>query len=94
MDKLTIKAYAKKHKLSIFNVVKMTKSGQLSTETVVEDDNEIIYILIDEDVEKEVKNGIVKESNNEPYSLRKENERLKKEIQRLKEEIASLKKRV
>jgi flagellar motility protein MotE (MotC chaperone) len=66
----------------------------LSTETVVEDDNEIIYILIDEDVEKEVKNGIVKESNNEPYSLRKENERLKKEIQRLKEEIASLKKRV
>jgi flagellar motility protein MotE (MotC chaperone) len=94
MEKLTIKAYAKRHKLSIFNVVKMTKSGQLPTETVVENDNEIIYVLIDEDVENEVKKGIVKESNNEPYSLRKENERLKKEIQQLKEEIAALKKRV
>ena len=94
MEKLTIKAYAKKHKLSIFNVVKMTKSGQLPTETVVEDGNEMIYILIDENVENEVKKGIIQESNNEPYSLRKENERLKKEIQKLKEEIAVLKKRV
>ena len=94
MEKLTIKAYAKRHKLSIFNVVKMTKSGQLPTETVVENDNEVVYVLIDEAVENEVKKGIVKESNNEPYSLRKENERLKKEIQKLKEEIAALKNRV
>jgi len=94
MDKLTIKAYAKKHKLSIFNVVKMTKSGQLPTETVVEDDKETVYVLIDNDVENAVKKGIVKEDNKEPTSLRKENERLKKEIQKLKEEIAVLKKRV
>jgi len=94
MEKLTIKAYAKRHKLSIFNVVKMTKSGQLPTETVVENDNEVVYVLIDDAVENEVKKGIVKESNNEPYSLRKENERLKKEIQKLKEEIAALKNRV
>jgi hypothetical protein len=94
MEKLTIKAYAKKHKLSIFNVVKMTKSGQLPTETVVEDDKETVYVLIDNDVENEVKKGIVKEDNKEPISLRKENERLKKEIQKLKEEIAVLKKRV
>ena len=94
MEKLTIKAYAKRHKLSIFNVVKMTKTGQLPTETVVEDDNEIVYVLIDEDVENEVRKGIVKQSSDEPYSLRKENERLKKEIQKLKEEIATLKNRV
>jgi len=94
MEKLTIKAYAKRHKLSIFNVVKMTKTGHLPTETVVEDDNEIVYVLIDEDVENEVRKGIVKQSNDEPYSLRKENERLKKEIQKLKEEIATLKNRV
>ena len=94
MEKLTIKAYAKKHKLSIFNVVKMTKSGQLPTETVIEDDKETVYVLIDNDVENAVKKGIVKEDNKEPISLRKENERLKKEIQKLKEEIAVLKKRV
>ena len=94
MEKLTIKAYAAKHKLSIFNVVKMTKSGELPTQTEVENGKEVVYILIDDDVENKVKKGIVKESNKEPYSLRKENERLKKEIEKLKEEIAALKNRV
>lgn len=94
MEKLSIKAYAKRHKLSIFNVVKMTKSGQVPTETVVENGKDIVYILLDGDVEKEVKQSIVKEGNKEPYSLRKENVRLKKEIEKLKEEIARLKNRV
>ena len=94
MEKLTIKAYASKHKLSIFNVVKMTKSGQLPTQTVEKDGKEIVYILIDEDVEKKVKKSIVKADDKEPYSLRKENERLKEEIKKLKKEIAALKNRV
>jgi len=94
MEKLTIKAYAKRHKLSIFNVVKMTKSGQLPTQTSVEDDKETVYVLIDNTVENEVQKGIVKESDKEPYSLRQENARLKKEIEKLREEIAVLKKRV
>ena len=91
MEKISIKAYAAKHKLSIFNVVKMTKSGQLPTQTVEENGKETIYIIIDDDVEKEVERGIVKESKKEPYSLRKENERLKEEIKQLKKEIAALK---
>lgn len=94
MEKLSIKAYAKKHKLSIFNVVKMTKSGEVPTETVVENGKDIVYILVDDAVEKKVKNSIVQEENKEPYSLKKENERLKKEIEKLKEEIALLKNRV
>jgi len=94
MEKLSIKAYAAKHKLSIFNVVKMTKSGQVPTETVVENGKDVVYILLDDDVEKKVKNSIVQEENKEPYSLKKENERLKKEIEKLKEEIALLKNRV
>jgi len=94
MEKLSIKAYAAKHKLSIFNVVKMTKSGQVPTETVVENGKDVVYILLDDDVEKKVKKSIVQEENKEPYSLKKENERLKKEIEKLKEEIALLKNRV
>jgi hypothetical protein len=94
MEKLSIKAYAAKHKLSIFNVVKMTKSGQVPTETVVENGKDVVYILLDDDVEKKVKKSIVKEENKEPYSLRKENARLKKEIEKLKEEIAILQNRV
>ena len=94
MEKLSIKAYAAKHKLSIFNVVKMAKSGQVPTETVVENGKDVVYILLDDDVEKKVKKSIVQEGNKEPYSLKKENARLKKEIEKLKEEIALLKNRV
>lgn len=94
MEKISIKAYATRHKLSIFNVVKMTKSGQLPTETIVENGKDVVYILIDDAVENEVKKNIVRDGNKEPYSLRKENERLKKEIEKLKEEIAVLKNRV
>lgn len=94
MEKLTIKAYATKHKLSIFNVVKMTKSGEIPTEMVNENGKEVTYILIDDNVETQVKKRIVKESKSEPHSLQKENEQLKQEIQKLKEEIALLKKRV
>ena len=58
MDKISIKAYAKKHKLSIFNVVKMAKSGQIPTETIVEEGKDVIYVLIDDVVEKIVENFI------------------------------------
>ena len=94
MEKLSIKAYAAKHKLSIFNVVKMTKSGQVPTETVVENGKDVVYIILNDDVEKKIKKSIVQEEKKEPYSLRKENARLKKEIEKLKEEIALLKTRV
>ncbi len=94
MEKLTIKAYAVKHKLSMFDVVKMTKSGQVPTETVVENGKDVVYILLDDTVEKTVQKSTVKEENKEPYSLRKENARLKKEIEKLKKEIERLKNRV
>lgn len=92
MEKISIKAYAARHKLSIFNVVKMTKSGQLPTETVQENGKETVYILLDKDAENRVEDTMGREESKAPYSLKKENERLKKEILKLKEEIARLKK--
>ncbi len=94
MEKVSLKAYAVKHKLSLFNVVKMTKSGQVPTEIVHEDGKDVVYILIDEEIEKEVRKAIVPAEKKAPYSLRKENERLQKEIKKLTEEIIALKKRV
>jgi hypothetical protein len=94
MGKMSLKAYAVKHKLSLFNVVKMSRSGQVPTETVQENGKDVVYILIDEEVEKKVTQSIVSAETKAPYSLRKENERLKKEIEKLKEEIIALKKRV
>ena len=45
MERMTLKSYAVKHKLSLFNVVKMVKSGQLKSETVEENGKEVTYIL-------------------------------------------------
>jgi len=90
MQKLTIKQYAIQHKLSIFNVIKLTKSGKVNIETVKEDDKEVVYILID-DVQEEVTKEII--TKEQPKSLRVENLKLKKEILRLQEELEKCKQR-
>jgi len=45
MKKMTIKEYAIAHKLSIYNVVKMTKNGTLQTETKKVDGKDEVFIL-------------------------------------------------
>jgi len=94
MEKITLKAYAVKHKLSIFNVVKMVKSGKVPSETVQENGKDVVYILIDDTIEEKITEAIVHEKTHEPHSLQKENIRLKKEIIKLKAEIDTLKNRV
>ena len=94
MQKLTIKAYAIKHKLSIFNVMKMVKSGKLKTEIVEEHEKEITYILLDEAIEKEIKGGIVSIEKQEELTLREIVNVLQKEVKLLREEIEVLKKKL
>jgi polyhydroxyalkanoate synthesis regulator phasin len=94
MEKITLKAYAVKHKLSIFNVVKMIKSGQLQSETLPENGRDVIYVLIDEVIEEKFSELTVPKKSKEAYSLKIENTRLKKQIIELQSEIAALKNRV
>lgn len=47
MQKMTLKQYATKQKMSLFNVVKMVKSGALKSETVEENGKEVTYVLVD-----------------------------------------------
>ena len=94
MKKLTIKAYAVKHKLSIFNVMKMVKSGKLKTEIVEENEKEITYILLDEAIEKEIESSIVPIEKQEESTLRVIVQELQKEVKLLREEIEVLKKRL
>ena len=94
MQKLTIKAYAVKHKLSIFNVMKMVRSGKLKTEIVEENEKEITYILLDEAIEKEIEGGIVPIEKQEELTLREIVKGLQKEIRVLREEIEVLKKKL
>ena len=85
MEKLTIREYATKHKLSSFNVMKMTKSGELKTEVITKDGKETVLIIIEDIIEEKVIQTI--EEKHEPRSLKVENMLLKKEIVRLKEEL-------
>lgn len=46
MERVTLKKYARDHKMSLFNVVKMVKSGELPSETVEEEGKEVTYVLV------------------------------------------------
>ncbi|MCF6244463.1 MAG: hypothetical protein L3J43_05450 [Sulfurovum sp.] len=95
MQKITMKAYAVQHKLSIFNVMKMVKSGTLKSETVEEDGKEILYILLDDETEETIKKGIVSLTNNAPHAkLEADIRALQSEVQILRKEIETLKNRL
>jgi len=91
MEKVTVKEYARKHKLSIYNVIKMTREGTLKSEKVEENGKEVVYILVDDETEEQLASEIIPQ--NPPKSLKEENLLLKAEIKRLKEELAKCKRR-
>ena len=84
MKQMTLKQYAVKHKLSLFNVVKMVKNGQLQSETVEENGKEVTYVLPDASESSE-KRKSRKES--EPVLS---NEELKKLVLSLQDEVTRL----
>ncbi|MEA3433204.1 MAG: hypothetical protein U9R13_01320 [Campylobacterota bacterium] len=94
MERITIKAYAVKHKLSIFNVMKMVKSGKVKSEVFQEKGREVTYILFDEETEKEIQEQIVPMEHKEEFMLREEMKFLRKEIQLLRKDVEELKKKL
>ena len=92
MQKLTLREYAKLHKLSYFNVMKMVNSGDVKSVTEEIEGKEIQYIVIEEEQEKRVSQNII-ETSAQKLTLKEENELLKKEIERLKAELEKCNKR-
>jgi uncharacterized small protein (DUF1192 family) len=92
MKQVTLREYAKLHKLSYFNVMKMVKNGDVQSEIVTENGKEIAYVLIDEAQEKKVSESII-ETSSQKLTLKEENALLKKEIERLKAELERCQKR-
>lgn len=92
MEKITIKSYAVKHKLSIFNVMKMVKTGKLKSTTIEEKGKEQIYIVLDKEIEEEIQKGIIPTDEKDTKGLNEELRLLKGEVAKLKEEIAIIKK--
>ena len=93
MEKLTIKAYAKRHKISIFNAMKRVREGSVRSETVLEEGREVIYVL--EDTEQaEKRESSVTAPDQTPISLESEIALLKKEVAALRNELEALKKKL
>ena len=92
MKKLTLRAYAKLHKLSYFNVMKMAKNGDVKSVIEEVDGKEVQYVVVEEEQEKRVSENII-ETSAQKLTLKEENELLKKEIERLKAELEKCNKR-
>jgi polyhydroxyalkanoate synthesis regulator phasin len=87
-----MKAYAVKHKLSTFNVMKMVTSGKLQSEILNEEGRDVTYILFDEETEKEIRAQIVPLEQKEEIKIYEELNFLRKEIQHLRKDVEELKK--
>ena len=78
--------------MSLFNVVKMVKSGELKSETVTEEGREVIYILVDDpeeiSPEEQIKEG---SSSYDGDIMHQELLSLQKEVMMLKKEVENLK---
>jgi hypothetical protein len=93
MKRVSLRAYAKLHKLSYFNVMKMVKGGDVKSEIVYENGKDIPYVLIEEEQEKEIHEKIIEITSSTKMTLQEENILLKKEIERLKLELEKCNKR-
>ncbi len=92
MKKVSLREYAKLHKLSYFNVMKMVKGGDVKSVTEIEEDKEVQYVLVEEEQEKRISESII-ETSSQKLTLKEENVLLKKEIERLKVELEKCNKR-
>ena len=91
MERMTIKAYAVKHKLSIYNVMKMARTGKLDTEVIEENGKEVTYILVEEAQEAAIQEQILPLNAQEDRTVEEEIALLKAEVSLLKKEVAKLK---
>lgn len=94
MEKVAIRAYAVKHKLSLYNVIKMVKTGKLESIVVNEGEKEVTYVIPNEKAEKELKPISLNSDNINDVDLKKELLKLAEEVRFLKKEIETLKNRL
>lgn len=94
MERVTIKAYAVKHKLSIFNVMKMVKSGKVKSEVFNEKGRDVTYILFNEETEKEIEEQMVPTDQKRELKVDEALEALREEVRLLRKEVEDLKKSI
>lgn len=90
MERVTLKKYARDHKMSFFNVVKMVKSGDLPSETVEEEGKEVTYVLVDQGG-KEKKVQTCDPSETDATGVEERMAKLENEMALLRRELDALK---
>lgn len=93
MNTMSIKEYAIAHKLSIYNVVKMTKNGTLQTETKKVDGKDEVFI-IDEGSPNEQSTLLKKHAEDQIEDYKKAYEQLKVKYDELKLKYEDLQKKI
>ena len=88
MQKMTLKQYATKQKMSLFNVVKMVKSGALKSEIVEENGKEVTYVRVEPSADVK---GVKKDVAHSTVSEEERITRLEKEVATLRRELDTLK---
>lgn len=94
MEKLTLKAYAVKNKLSLFHVMKMVNTQKLNTEVVNENGKDVTYIIVDATSEDESMETPTSIESQKGKNLEDEIDLLNREVRLLREEIEALKKKL
>ena len=94
MERMSIKAYAVKHQLSMFNVMKMIKSGKVKSEVFQEKGRDVTYILYDEQSENKIKEQIIHIENKQEVQVLEILRILTQEVQALRKEIEELKEKL
>lgn len=95
---MSIKEYATKNKISIFNVMKMVKSQQLSTISETENGKEVVYIIDEkkspkEDSSKEIQTAHTPSLEDDIKALQEEVKKLRSEVNTLKVTIFKMAKK-
>jgi len=92
MKRMTARAYARREKISLFQVIKKIQKGELRGEQIEENGLKIQYVLLEEDSDESLVSEIPPSKNSkeeaDPGSLQS----LPAELHALKEEVARLRK--
>ncbi len=91
MKPMSIKEYAIAHKISIYNVVKMTKNGTLKTETKKVDGKDETFIIESDDT---IVEGSIPLEEDKRGGYEKAYFELKEEYEKLKIKYADLQKKL
>jgi hypothetical protein len=95
MKSMSIKEYAITHKLSIYNVVKMTKNGTLKTETKKVDGKDEVFILEKEGstakaITSETSKAKIEDYEQAYFKLKIQYDQLKTELEKLQKKTGHM----